>query len=184
MNKISYTSFSFPGTSGGHTLTSTFKEENGPHIKFYMLLKLTWISTFLPRKIKTTITTNLSASQCFIFSTTRMPLPIPTPTQISIPTRINIHWLNINHLILLLLCLTWFAGLWMTPRIGTACCLNLQEFFAMWMLLLIQIMASLIREALVWVYLLSICRFIQQITYTSGLHYKRHIVSSFLRQLP
>jgi hypothetical protein len=66
----------------------------------------------------------------------------------------------------------------------SAGCLNPHELFALLMLLLNQIMASLIREGLVWVYMLSTCKFIQQTSYTSGLHYMRHIVSSLLRRLP
>jgi hypothetical protein len=40
-NRIFYTFFSFPGTSGRPVMISVFREENGPPIKFYKLPKPT-----------------------------------------------------------------------------------------------------------------------------------------------
>jgi hypothetical protein len=97
---------------------------------------------------------------------------------------INIFRINRNRLLQLLLCLTCFVGHLMILLIGSTCYLLSHEFFAMLMPLLIQIMASLIKKGLVWVFLLPTCRSGQQITYTSELPFKRYIVSSLLRRLP
>jgi hypothetical protein len=66
--------------------------------------------------------------------------------------------------------------------IGNICYLPPHNYLAMLMPPLLQIMASLIREGLVWVFLLL--RFSRPTTFISGLLYRKLIVSYMLSLQP
>jgi hypothetical protein len=167
-------------------MTSVSKGENGLLFRFYTRLRLTNKYIILPWKTKV----SSSALLLQIAQSTKATLTHQTAQHHSYTQPYQSPHINLNlHTQDIATTATpsmsdMFAGHLAISYIGNICYLLPQVYLAMLMPPHLQIMASLIIDGIIWVFLLPICRFSWLTTYISEPHYKKLIVSYMLNLQP